>query len=398
MPGANAAERAARKAVERIAEDSSKTDPLDQQAMLALVDTHPRGWGLLVVVARCLWCAPRLRYPGTVPAMPGDRAAVGCCRAGRSDLMGKTAATSPDPNPQQVDARGAAQRAVAMTPQQKQAQASAVKAARALLNKLRDMDAVLLAALMRLPGTAELVDASEVVPVADVTATRLHALQDAGRMLDEVEAFLDRAGASPARPLVAPDAASAGIAPAQLAARIGELCAQAGFSGARVQKLAADWVGRVAAYMRGFDGHLIGKARQRSLTTTRTSARRLSTALHKAPHFEVAGALVALLDRLQANADQLLHEIAMRPPGRTEVPDPVAYGAEGVLAIWLRHHERAPTLSRNRSGFLAFGTGLLELAAAQAVPGGLDWIARTTLETALRGQLESHRRGQQPAD
>lgn len=301
--------------------------------------------------------------------------------------MGKTAVTFPDAGPA---------RAGAMSREQQQAHDSAIKAARALLNKLQGMDASLLAAVMRLPGTPTMAECSEMVPAFGAAKpTRLHALQDAARLQDELETFLQLAVAASAQELAAPKAASIETGRAQLAARVDKLCTEAGFLDAGVFKLATDWVERVARYMRGYDGHLTGKAWQRSLTTTRTSVRRLSTALAKAPHLEVAPALAALLERLQANTDQRLREIAMRPPGRAEVPDPVAYGAEGVLAIWLRHHERAPTLGRNRSGFLVFGTGLLQLAAAQVAPGGPDWIAPTTFERALRAQLESHRQAQQ---
>ncbi len=301
--------------------------------------------------------------------------------------MGKTAVTFPDAGPA---------RAGAMSRDQQQAHDSAIKAARALLNKLQGMDASLLAAMMRLPGTPKLAECPEVVPALGAARpTRLHALQDAACLLDDLEAFLDLAVGVPLQALAAPKAASIETGRAQLATRIDQLCTEAGFLDARVCKLATGWVERVAQYMRGYDGHLTGKAWQRSLTTTRTSVRRLSTALHKAPHLEVAPALAASLERLQANTDRLLREIAMRPPGRAEVPDPVAYGAEGVLAIWLRHHERAPTLSRNRSGFVVFGMGLLQLAAAQVAPGGPDWIAPTTFERALRAQVESHRQAQQ---
>jgi len=179
------------------------------------------------------------------------------------------------------------------------------------------------------------------------------------------------------------------------------ICAAAGLGTPEAQAASHSWVRRVALYLTGVAGHVFGKARRRRLSKIGTTAARLSQAITRlisgpAPAQGAASATIPtailcalgpLLGRLRANAADMVAASPGRAPGRAEVPDPIRFGAEGVLAIWLRHHPSPPTLSRNRGRFLVFGQELLNLCAEAQGTARPGWLHSTTFVTALRAQV-----------
>ena len=250
-------------------------------------------------------------------------------------------------------------------------------------------------------------------------ATRMHALADAEAFLSALMdlhilvrgraasrgAAVSKAGTAnervaPLRPIIEVHQAIDTMGP-----NVVIICKEAGLSTPEAVLASHRWVRRVALYMSGYAGHVFGKPRQRHLKAISHDAERLLDALPRLRKWAQADAQArrdrallaraqtitatpeALLPRLLSNATRLLREIALSPPGGAEVPDPVRYAAEGVWAIWIQHHSKAPTLSRNSGGFLVFGETLLGLSV-KALGQCPEWIKPTTFETALRGVLK----------
>lgn len=92
---------------------------------------------------------------------------------------------------------------------------------------------------------------------------------------------------------------------------------------------------------------------------------------------------------------------APRPTGRPATAEALIFGAEGLLAAWLAHHPRPPTLRAKVDGFVGWAETLLRLAveANDARDGmgkaGSAMLARGTLKRELTTAVQAHRAGPQ---
>lgn len=192
----------------------------------------------------------------------------------------------------------------------------------------------------------------------------------------------------------------------EMAPNVAKICKEAGLQTPEAVLASQRWVRRAAQLMSGFAGHIVGKERQRLLTTILGDAERLLAALPRFGKWAQARAqerrdraflaraqaitatLATLLPRLLSNAPRLLSEMNLVLSEGAEVPNPVPHVAEGALAIWIRHHPKAPNLSLKREGFLAFGHDLLALPVKALGDCKRKWVRDSTLWTALRDQVK----------
>jgi len=162
---------------------------------------------------------------------------------------------------------------------------------------------------------------------------------------------------------------------------------------------------RIGGYINGYTAQVRGKERSRNLQRLRRIARSLQLCLdHLAASGTILGAaefnpdnafcrpasLQGLLERLITNITTIQTASPLGPQGRPQTPDPIRFGAECMLAIWVEYHRAPPSFSRNRGGFLCWAEACLTLAV-NAQGERPYWIKPTTIANALIGEVERSR-------